>query len=231
MRPRKRRSDRLFDAIAQGDALPPGRLDDPDDAAELRAAIALRAAQPAADLPSEAFVGGLRRQLAEEAGDGPEGRRVSRRTLLAGAGAAVAGAVAAGATGVVVDRSLLEPGGGHPARTAAALDPVDGQWVAVTTAAELPDGAARRFEAPGVIGFVSSTRAGVTAVSAACTHLGCILQQNAAARRLDCPCHSTAFGYDGRLLFSQLEAPPAPLTRLDVRQADGQVEVFVPKPV
>jgi nitrite reductase/ring-hydroxylating ferredoxin subunit len=229
--PRKRRADRVFDAIAQGDALPPGRLDDPEDAAELRAAIALRAGQPAADLPSEAFVGRLRRQLAEEAGDGPGGRRVSRRTLLAGAGAAVAGAVAAGATGVAVDRSLLAPARAHPTGAAAALDPVDGQWVAVASGADLPDGAARRFEAPGLIGFVSSTSAGVTAVSAACTHLGCILQQNAPAGRLDCPCHRTAFGYDGRLLFSQLEAPPSPLTRLEVRKADGQVEVFVPKPV
>jgi Rieske Fe-S protein len=230
MSPRKRRPDRLFDAIADGEALPSARLDDPDDAAALRAAIELRAGQPAADLPSEAFVTGLRRQLAEEQSGATASRRFSRRSLLATAGAAAAGAVAAGVAGVAVDRAVFEPGSG-PSKTAAALDPIDGQWMAVTTEAELATGTAQRFDVPGVVGFVSATANGVSAVSAACTHLGCILQQNAQAGRLDCPCHRTAFGYDGRLLFSQLETAPAPLTRLQVRQRNGGVEVFVPKPV
>jgi Rieske Fe-S protein len=173
----------------------------------------------------------LRRQLAEERGEVESSRRVSRRSLLAGAGAAAAGAVAAGVAGVAIDRTLLEPVSGHGPQVAAALDPTDGHWIAVATEADLAAGTARRFEAPGVVGFVSATKTGVTAVSAACTHLGCILQQNAQAGRLDCPCHRTAFGYDGRLLFSQLETAPAPLTRVQVRQQNGGVEVFVPKPV
>jgi len=156
---------------------------------------------------------------------------VSRRSLLASAGAVAAGAVAAAASGVAIDRTLLEPATGRGSQTAAELDPTDGQWMAVATQAELAAGTARRFDTPGVVGFVSGTDTGVVAVSAACTHLGCILKQNAQSGRLDCPCHRTAFGYDGKVLFSQLETPPVALTRIQVRQRDGSIEVFVPKPV
>jgi cytochrome b6-f complex iron-sulfur subunit len=120
----------------------------------------------------------------------------------------VAAGAAAAATGVAIDRTVLEPSSGRSSQTAAELDPADGQWTPVATQAELAPGTARRFDTPGVVGFVSGAQTGVVAVSAACTHLGCILEQNAQSGRLDCPCHRTAFGYDGKLLFSQLETTP-----------------------
>jgi Rieske Fe-S protein len=101
----------------------------------------------------------------------------------------------------------------------------------VTTDAAVSGGATQRFDAGGVIGYVSGTDAGVVAVSAACTHQGCILVHNAAAGRLDCPCHRTAFGVDGRLLFSQLATEPAPLTHVQARSRNGNVEVLVPRTV
>jgi Rieske Fe-S protein len=227
---RTRRPDRLFDAVAEGRPVPQGRIDDPDDVEALRAAIELRAGVPAADLPSEAFVSGLRARLAREA-SAPESPTVTRRSLLATAGAVAAGAVAAGAAGAAIDRAAFAPGPARPSRTAGVLDPADGVWTAVTTDAAVTSGATQRFEEGGVIGYVSSSGNDVVAVSAACTHQGCILAHNAAAGRLDCPCHRTAFGTDGRLLFSQLASPPAPLTRLQVRSRDGNVEVLVPRPV
>ena len=230
MNRRKRQADRQFDAVAEGRRLPEGRLDDPEDVDALRAAIELRGAVPAADLPSEAFVAGLRDRLAREAAPTVPAT-VSRRSLLASAGAVAAGAVAAGAAGVALDRAVLAPGPARPARVAGQLDPADGEWTAVASDAELAGGATQRFDAGGVIGFVSATDAGVVAVSAACTHQGCILQQNLAAGRLDCPCHRTAFGVDGRLLFSQLATQPAPLTRLQTRRRDGNVEVLVGRTV
>lgn len=225
---RKRRPDRLFDAIADGRPMPSGRIEDPEDLEALRTAIELRAAVPVADLPSEAFVAKLRGQLADQSA-GAVTPHVTRRALLASAGAVAAGAVAAGAAGVAIDRTLLQSGPAHGPRVAAELDPTDGQWTAVATDAELVGGNVRRFETPGVIGFVSAGETGVVAVSAACTHQGCILQQNSGSSRLDCPCHRTAFGFDGRLLFSQLQSPPVPLTRIPVRTREGSIEVFVPR--
>jgi Rieske Fe-S protein len=224
MRRRNRRGDAPIDAIADGDAIPAARLSEPDDADALRMAITLKAGQPAADLPSEEFVAKLRQELADE-GAPPTRHGVSRRAVLTAAGAA-----AAGAAGIALGRTVRGTHTGS-ARSAAQLEPVDGQWLGVATETDLVGGAPHQFATPGLMGFVTAIDNEVVAVSAACTHLGCTLQPNDAARRLDCPCHRTAFGLDGRLLFSQLPAAPAPLTRLQVRRRDGNVEVLAPRPL
>jgi Rieske Fe-S protein len=229
---RRKRGDQFADAIATGAAIPSGRIDDSEHADALRAAIALRAGQAAADLPSEDFVGRLRQELAAETQTasptaGPDRRRVSRRLLLGSAGA-----VAAGAAGIALDRSVLGGSTVTPAASKAGpLDPVDGEWLPVASDTELSDGAPRRFATATVVGFVTSTQDGPVAVSGACTHLGCLLQQNDTAGRLDCPCHRTAFGHDGRVLYSQLATAPAPLPKLQLRRRDGNVEVLVPRQV
>jgi len=229
VRRRNRRSDPLANAVADGEALPAGRLDDPEDVDALRAAIALKGAQPGADLPSSEFVARLRQELTDEVTGGRQ--RWSRRTVLATAGAAAAGVAAVGAAGVALDRTVLQPTAPSVPGRAAQLEPVDGEWLKVTTDAELASGTPQRFSTAALVGFVTSTDTGIVAVSSACTHLGCTLQPNEAAGRFDCPCHRTAFGHDGRLLFSQLEASPPPLTRLEVRRRDGDVEVLVPRTV
>jgi Rieske Fe-S protein len=225
MRRTRRNTDRQVDAIADGEALPAGHVDDPDDVDALRVAIQLRAGRVAADLPSDDFVAALHHQLVEAQQQTTQPRGISRRTLIAGVGAAAA-AVAAG---VAVDRTLLP---GHlpgPSNVAAELAPSDGEWVAVNAVTDLNPAAPQRFVTPSVVGFVSSHNGDLVAVSGACTHLGCLLQPNPEAGRLDCPCHRTSFGYDGRVLFSQLDVPLAPLPRIGVRQRDGTVEVLVPR--
>jgi Rieske Fe-S protein len=218
-----------MDAVADGDAIPSGRLQDPEDVEALRMAIELKSGQPAGDLPSGEFVAKLRRDLADE-GAPPRRGGVSRRAILTSAGVA-AGAAAAGAVGVALDRTVLRGTDGSGARRAASLDPVDGEWLGVANETDVAGGAPQRFATASLVGFVTASGDGLVAVSAACTHQGCILQANDAAGRFDCPCHRTAFGHDGRLLFSQLPDAPAPLTRLQVRRRDGGVEVFVPRPL
>jgi glycine/D-amino acid oxidase-like deaminating enzyme/nitrite reductase/ring-hydroxylating ferredoxin subunit len=51
------------------------------------------------------------------------------------------------------------------------------------------------------------------AVSAICTHLGCVVEWNAAERSWDCPCHGSRFGVDGDVI----QAPAVePLERREI---------------
>jgi Rieske Fe-S protein len=66
----------------------------------------------------------------------------------------------------------------------------------------------------------------IAALSGVCTHLGCLLQLNAAARRLDCPCHSAAFSFDGSVLFKHMPDALPPLPLMESRIRNGQIEVL-----
>lgn len=220
---RRRHADKAVEAVLADQAIPTGRLDSQDDVDALRAAIELKTAGPSRDEPDPAFVTGLRRRLA---GDEPTGTGINRRALLAGAGA-----VAAGLAGVAVDRALLAGDRGHSSGPLAqgTVDPVDAIWTPVAAASEVAAGGPKRFATAAAVGFVSDHGGTLAAVSGACTHQGCLLQLNQQAGRLDCPCHRTAFSTDGRLLFSQLSAAPAPLPKLQVRRQGDQIEVLLPK--
>lgn len=48
------------------------------------------------------------------------------------------------------------------------------------------------------------------ALSATCTHMGCLVQWNSAETSWDCPCHGSRFGIDGRILHGPAQKPLAP---------------------
>ena len=67
----------------------------------------------------------------------------------------------------------------------------------------------------------------ISAVSGVCTHLGCKLQPDDAARKLNCPCHQTAFSWSGKVLYYRLKAAPPNLPTIPSRVNGGQIELFV----
>jgi len=89
----------------------------------------------------------------------------------------------------------------------------------------------QRFGSAHVVGYLTDEGGRLQAVSAVCTHQGCLLQYNSDARRLDCPCHRTAFSLEGEVLFAELPTPPQPLPRIEVRDHNGQVQALLPAPV
>jgi cytochrome b6-f complex iron-sulfur subunit len=65
----------------------------------------------------------------------------------------------------------------------------------------------------------------VRALSAICTHLGCIIQWHPDGKQFICPCHHGIYDVDGKVLSGP---PPRPLEKLLVKQRDGQVFVLMP---
>ncbi|WP_410667723.1 ubiquinol-cytochrome c reductase iron-sulfur subunit [Amycolatopsis sp. cmx-4-68] len=196
----------------------------PGDEAELRTAVLLRAARPGGAAPREEFITGLHRRLAQELGEpAPVGGGSRRRFIQVSSAAAVAAAAGAGVEYLVTPGA--EPAAVPPEET---LRPENGEWRAVAAAHDLPEGGVLPFDFGAVAGFVHRSGGQVRAVSATCTHLGCRLNLDAPARRLDCPCHRTSFAVDGVVLRHQLPVTPPPLPRLVVREAGGVVEVLVP---
>lgn len=241
----ERRVNRFVSDLLRGRRPKRFRVEDPE-AAEMRAAITLRAARPGAGTPREEFVTDLRRRLAEhvasqdEAGPdaaGPElaqpipFRRpgeLSRRRMVATTGIAAGAAAIVGAGAEhLIDGPAPEPplAGSGPEQT---LEPNVGQWRTVAASADLPEGGAAGFDLGAVAGFVARQNGSVEAVSAMCTHLGCKLALNRPAQRLDCPCHNTSFALGGQLLRHQLPIAPPPLPKFHVREENGTVQVFAP---
>ncbi len=191
----------------------------PEDLEAMRAAVQLRATQTGADLPDPDFVDRLTHRLREELSGETRQRHLSRRGLLTTAGTAAAAVVAGGIAGVVGDRLVSSEG--RPSE----LVPVGARWQPLATAASLPDGHVQRFSTAAVEGFIVNKGGTFQALSAVCTHLGCILQF-AGGERLTCPCHRTAFSLGGSVLNHELPQAPQPLPRLRTRVRDGHVEVF-----
>lgn len=71
--------------------------------------------------------------------------------------------------------------------------------------------------------YIVRTPTGFYAVSAVCTHLGCVTQWKPEANRIACPCHGSKFQSDGK----KIEGPaPRPLPHYSISlTADGELLV------
>lgn len=156
-------------------------------------------------------------------------RIVSRRALFTGG--AVAAAALVGAEGsMIVAQLTMEPKREWPNTLVTASTPVE--WYKVMPAANLGEQAVK-FVAETVVGYViyNDDEKKILAFSAACTHMGCIVQWNGQARRFDCPCHNGRFDEYGQpdpnSPIKYLLALPGLPVRVD--EDDGYVYVAVPK--
>ncbi len=71
--------------------------------------------------------------------------------------------------------------------------------------------------------YVARTSMGIFAVSAVCTHLGCITQWKPELEMIACPCHGSRFNRDGTVVHGPA---PRPLSHFAVRlMPDGNLLV------
>ena len=134
----------------------------------------------------------------------------SRRKFL---GVCLAGATAVAAAGAAypVFRYLAPKSGQLGAEK---------QVFAVT---DLPEGEAKFFEYAGSSAVLVKTKGGdLIALSAVCTHLGCIVQWEKEKQDFLCPCHGGHYAADGTVVSGP---PPRPLAKIPIAVAEGKITV------
>ena len=187
-------------------------------------AAMLRAARPGAGLPSSDFLQQLERSIEEWVTPKLEAaapsRGYSRRSLLLGG----AGGLAAGLVAALGAERLL-----HPARDLRGQLPVvtDGAWKDVVALQALRDGVPTRFSRGALEGYLLRTGQDVRALSAVCTHMGCLLNWSTFRSQFECPCHGATFDLNG--VPSGDYGDPSilrPLPVLQVRVVKGTVQVY-----
>jgi len=124
---------------------------------------------------------------------------------------AFAGALALGLLGGVV-AFLLPPRGRGWRR----------QKTRVGDLASLPEGNGKLVLVDGLPVWVINTRHGLRAVSALCTHQGCMVRWEGKRKLLVCPCHAGAFDASGNVVEG---LPTEPLQRYVASAIDGVIFV------
>jgi cytochrome b6-f complex iron-sulfur subunit len=81
---------------------------------------------------------------------------------------------------------------------------------------------ARKVAVAGKPVLVIRTDKSFVAVSAVCTHLGCLVEFNAGTRKIICPCHAAGFDLDGEVTNGP---PPRALAKFTASEAQGIVYV------
>lgn len=169
----------------------------------------------------------------------------SRRSLLTG-GAVAAASLATGVSfGAALQQSQPSQVTSVPSQHFYGDVPlvpstIPSTWHFVTTLAELGTGA-MKFSIDTLVGYVilndgdgagddpdSDDSASVIAMSAACTHMGCIVQWNDTDRHFHCPCHGGMFTEYGNPAAGGHLRYLASLPRLNTKVENGEIFVQVP---
>lgn len=195
-----------------------------EEAAAMTAAAGLVAGRVGADIPDKAAIDRIHRRLSEALDASPVvDLRPTRRTWLRTLGTAAAAVV----VGVALDEVATHQSPGSTAGGPVILMPDNGTWRPVAAVTELPAGHAMPVSTGAVDAMVINDGGKISAVSGICTHLGCKLRPDDANRKLNCPCHMTAFSWSGKVLYYRLKTAPATLPQIPVRVNEGQIELFV----
>jgi cytochrome b6-f complex iron-sulfur subunit len=197
-------------------------LPDEDALRARQTAAMLRAAKPGAGLPSREFLERMQTSIREwvdaRAAQPEPANRPSRRSLLLSGAAGIAAGILAG---LGFDRLT------RPAPASSSLPLVKtGGWKPVKALADLPQRTPVSFRSGAIEGFLIRQGQEVKALSAVCTHMGCILNYSKFRDRFECPCHGATFQTNGEPT-AKYDHPLPALPALQVRVASGQVEVYV----
>jgi len=148
---------------------------------------------------------------AEPAAGGAAASRTTRRKFLRWLGGLTIVSTAAMVLTPIVG-FLIPTNGGRAA---------GGGKVLVGTTADIPPGAGKVVAMGSKPAIVLNTEQGVTAFSAICTHLGCVVAWNDMIGAIQCPCHDGRFNPATGAVVSG--PPPAPLPPITVSVEGDQI--------
>ncbi len=148
-------------------------------------------------------------QVVQAKPDSPARRRFLR-FLLGFAGLSTVSIIAAPIVGFLIP----------PPSTGAAA----GGKVLAGTTADLPVGTGKVVPVGSKPVIVINNDSGVTAFSAVCTHLGCIVGFDSTIRQIVCPCHDGHFNPTNGAVISG--PPPRPLPPYQVSVEKDQIYVL-----
>lgn len=246
--------EQYLEELQAGHMAHPPRELTPTQARVYRMAALFRTASPEASHPRPEFVAALRTHL-EQVLQQPVlssrfpflSRRplrssrkrhpaVSRRALLTGSAAAAASLAVGTGLGATVANLT---GSGAPANpwSTPLLSAGEGKWIVVAKLADLGEDVIR-FATDTLVGYVihsdgdQGEKPGIIAISAACTHMGCLVQWQRADRKYHCPCHGGLFSEYGKpdkaASIPYLSALPRLETRITISNSERFIEVRVP---
>ena len=87
---------------------------------------------------------------------------------------------------------------------------------------DLPKGKAKVVQHADKPVIVVHGEKGPIALSAVCTHLGCVVQWDTERKQIKCPCHAGMFDLQGNVVGGP---PPRPLPMVPIQVKDGHILV------
>ena len=81
---------------------------------------------------------------------------------------------------------------------------MDGEWSPVARRDEVTPGKVVPFTAGAIMGHLVNHEGSYIALSAICTHMGCVLRWEDADNRFVCPCHNAWFDTDGVIIPTRI---------------------------
>jgi cytochrome b6-f complex iron-sulfur subunit len=89
---------------------------------------------------------------------------------------------------------------------------------------EIPPGTAKKVIVAGSAVMIIHTAQGFKALSAVCTHLGCLVGFNLERQQILCPCHGGVYDVNGKNISGP---PPKPLPSYEVNIINGRIMVKI----
>ncbi len=109
-----------------------------------------------------------------------------------------------------------------PPKKLTGLEGEGGTKVLNIPLSEIEVNSSKKIRFAGGTYIVIRTEKGVFALSAVCTHLGCLVNWDPDAREIICPCHAARFDLNGNVIGGPA---PKPLQQIRATIVNGNIEI------